>query len=188
MNSSGMGRDVHSLMLSIQYFSMPTTASPGLLGALMDAFGEAVVARDMPEPRQFPSLDSCQICIAVRSLTQANTKHSFCCTIVCLAVVGMSLIYLARLRCTVVHLIVVYLAIVSITIIDLVRIRCTIVHLVIVNLGFVHLARIRRTVTFSVISFILSFWLQAHSPNILSLQKILQYFSFRDKLFCMVPV
>ena len=26
----------------------------------MDGFGEAVVACDMPEPRQFPSLDSCQ--------------------------------------------------------------------------------------------------------------------------------
>ena len=29
-------------------------------GALKDGFGEAVVACDMPEPRTFPSLDSCQ--------------------------------------------------------------------------------------------------------------------------------
>ena len=29
-------------------------------GALKDGFGEAVVARDIPEPCKFPSLDSCQ--------------------------------------------------------------------------------------------------------------------------------
>ena len=41
-------------------FSLPTTASPSLRGALNDGFGEAVVVCDMPEPSRFPSLDSCQ--------------------------------------------------------------------------------------------------------------------------------
>ena len=41
-------------------FSMPTTASPTLQGALKDGFGEAVVTCDMPDPCEFPSLDSCQ--------------------------------------------------------------------------------------------------------------------------------
>ena len=39
-----MGRDVRSLLLSIQHFSLPTTASPTLQGALKDGLGEAVVA------------------------------------------------------------------------------------------------------------------------------------------------
>ena len=60
MSSSGMGRCVHSLMLSIQLFPLPTTASPILQGPLKDGFGEAVVACDMPEPCKFPSSDSCQ--------------------------------------------------------------------------------------------------------------------------------
>ena len=56
-----MGRDVHSLMLSIQRnFPLSTTSSPSLQCALKDGFGEAVVACDMPELFQFPSLDSCQ--------------------------------------------------------------------------------------------------------------------------------
>ena len=41
VSSSGMGRDVHSLMLS--------TASPTLQGALKDGFGQAVAACDMLE-------------------------------------------------------------------------------------------------------------------------------------------
>ena len=41
-------------------FPLPTTASPTLQGVLKDGFREAVVACDMPEPRKFPSLDSCQ--------------------------------------------------------------------------------------------------------------------------------
>ena len=41
-------------------FPLPTTASPTLQGATKDGFGEAVVACDMPEPRKFPSLDSCR--------------------------------------------------------------------------------------------------------------------------------
>ena len=41
-------------------FPLPTTASSTLRGALKDGFGEAVVACDMPDPRKFPSLDSCQ--------------------------------------------------------------------------------------------------------------------------------
>ena len=37
-----------------------TTASPSHQDALQDDFGEAVVARDMPEPCLFPFLDSFQ--------------------------------------------------------------------------------------------------------------------------------
>ena len=59
MSSSGMGRDVHSLMLSIQIFLCRPAASPSFQGALKDGFREAVVACDMPEPCKFPSLDSC---------------------------------------------------------------------------------------------------------------------------------
>ena len=50
--SSAMGRDVHSLMLSIQHFhadhgvALPLRCPKGW-------FGEAVVARDMPEPCEF---------------------------------------------------------------------------------------------------------------------------------------
>ena len=39
-------------------FPLPTTASPTLQGALKDGFGEAVMACNMPEPCQFPSLDN----------------------------------------------------------------------------------------------------------------------------------
>ena len=46
VSSLAMGRDVHSLVLSIQ-------------GALKDGFGEAVAACDMHEPYTFSSLDSC---------------------------------------------------------------------------------------------------------------------------------
>ena len=49
VGSYGMDKDVHSLMLSIQPFPLPTTASPTLQGALKDGFGEAVVACDMSE-------------------------------------------------------------------------------------------------------------------------------------------
>ena len=41
-------------------FPLSTTASLTLQGALKDHFGEAVVACDMPETCEFPSLDSCQ--------------------------------------------------------------------------------------------------------------------------------
>ena len=43
-----------------QAFLLPTTALPILQGALMDGFGEAAMACDMPEPCKFLSLDSCQ--------------------------------------------------------------------------------------------------------------------------------
>ena len=48
VGSSGLGRDVPSLMLSIQ---------PIFQGALRDCSGGAIVACDMPEPCKFPSLD-----------------------------------------------------------------------------------------------------------------------------------
>ena len=42
-------------------FSLPTMASATLQGALKDGLGEAVVARDMPKPCEFPSLDSLNV-------------------------------------------------------------------------------------------------------------------------------
>ena len=41
-------------------FPLPTTASSILQGALMDGFGQAVEACDMPKPWKFPSFDSGQ--------------------------------------------------------------------------------------------------------------------------------
>ena len=58
VSSSNMGRDVHSLILSIQQFIC--RPRPALQGFLKDGFGEAVVECDVPEPCKFPSLDSCQ--------------------------------------------------------------------------------------------------------------------------------
>ena len=45
-----------TLMLSIQ--RLPTKVSPTHQSALEDGFGEAVEMRDIPEPCNFPSLDS----------------------------------------------------------------------------------------------------------------------------------
>ena len=59
VSSSGTGRDVHSLMLSIQHF-LCRSRRRLFSKVLKDGFGEAVVACDMPEPCKFPSLDSCQ--------------------------------------------------------------------------------------------------------------------------------
>ena len=59
VSSSGMGRDVHSLMLSIQHSS----ASHGITHpprSLKDGFGEVVVVCDMPDSCKFPSFDSCR--------------------------------------------------------------------------------------------------------------------------------
>ena len=60
MSSSGMGKDVTSLTLSIQHFLCKTMALPTLKGALRDGFWQAVLEPDMPEPCQFLflSLDS----------------------------------------------------------------------------------------------------------------------------------
>ena len=60
MSSSGTGRDVHSLMLSIQHFRCRPRHRPPSKMPRKDSFGEAVVACGMPEPCKFPSLDSCQ--------------------------------------------------------------------------------------------------------------------------------
>ena len=54
-----MDRDVHS---STSPFSI-SSADGGIThleGAMVDDFGEAVLAPDVPEPRELPSLDSCQ--------------------------------------------------------------------------------------------------------------------------------
>ena len=61
MSSSGMDRNAHSLMLSIQHVSLPTTASPTLQGALKDGFGKAVVTRDMFKPCTFPPQEEIQL-------------------------------------------------------------------------------------------------------------------------------
>ena len=60
MGSSGVGRDVHSSTFVHPAFPLPITAASALQGALKGGFGEALVARDMPEPCEFPSLDSLQ--------------------------------------------------------------------------------------------------------------------------------
>ena len=56
VSRSGIGRDVHSLILSIQ----PFLCRPGCC-VLKDGFGEAVVVCGVPEPCMFSSLDSCQM-------------------------------------------------------------------------------------------------------------------------------
>ena len=58
VSSSGTGKDVHSFDVVHPAFLLPTAASPVLQGALKDGFGEAVVANEMLEQCQFPSLDS----------------------------------------------------------------------------------------------------------------------------------
>ena len=60
VSSSGMGKDVHFLMLSIQHFLCRPRHHPPSQGALEDDFGEAVVACNLPEPCEFPYPDSCQ--------------------------------------------------------------------------------------------------------------------------------
>ena len=41
-------------------YPLPTAASLTLSAVFEDDFGETVVARDMPAPLEFPSIDSCQ--------------------------------------------------------------------------------------------------------------------------------
>ena len=60
VSSSGMGRNVHSLMLSTSAFPLPTTVSPTLQSALKYGFEEAVFVCDMPNRCKSPSHDSCQ--------------------------------------------------------------------------------------------------------------------------------
>ena len=55
-------------------FALPTTASPTLQSALNNSFWEAVVARDMPKPSEFPSLDSCQTVCTYR----LYARHTSC--------------------------------------------------------------------------------------------------------------
>ena len=58
MSGSTVGRDVHSLSLSMQrLLCLPTTPPRG---TLKDGFGGSVVARDVPEPYEVSSLDSFQ--------------------------------------------------------------------------------------------------------------------------------
>ena len=60
MSSSGRGQGCPIIDVINPAFPLPTIASPILQGALKDGFGDSVVARDMPEPCEFLSLDSCQ--------------------------------------------------------------------------------------------------------------------------------
>ena len=61
VSSSGMGQgcprfdDAHS-----HFLCRPQRLDPFVQDALKDDFGEAVLARDVPEPCEFASLDSCQ--------------------------------------------------------------------------------------------------------------------------------
>ena len=56
VSSSGTGRDVHSLMLSIQHFLCRSRRRSPSMVALKEGFGEIVVACDMPVSvsRQWP--------------------------------------------------------------------------------------------------------------------------------------
>ena len=56
VSSSGMGQRCALLDVVHPAFPLPTKASPTFHGALKDDSGKAVVACDMPEPCQFPSL------------------------------------------------------------------------------------------------------------------------------------
>ena len=58
MNSSGMGMGCSLSDVVHPAFPLRTTASSGLQGAVKDGVGEAVVARDMPEPCECLSPDS----------------------------------------------------------------------------------------------------------------------------------
>ena len=58
MISSGIGRDFYSDVVH-PAFLLPITASPILRSALKDGFDEAVLTHDIPEPCEFPSLNSC---------------------------------------------------------------------------------------------------------------------------------
>ena len=60
MSSSGRGQGCPIIDVINPALPLPTIASPILQGALKDGFGDSVVARDMPEPCEFLSLDSCQ--------------------------------------------------------------------------------------------------------------------------------
>ena len=55
VSSSGMCRDVHSVTLSIQHFLCRPRRRPPSEVPPKDGSGEAVVARDMPEPWESPS-------------------------------------------------------------------------------------------------------------------------------------
>ena len=57
VSRSGMERDVHVDVVH-PAFTLLTVVLPILQGALKNGIGEAVVKRDMPEPCEFPSLDS----------------------------------------------------------------------------------------------------------------------------------
>ena len=60
VGSSGVGRYVHSLMMSIQYLLCRPRRRPPSKGAVKDGFDEDVEACDMPDSCEFPSLDGCQ--------------------------------------------------------------------------------------------------------------------------------
>ena len=57
MSKAGMGRVAYPVVHPA--FPLPTTASLAFKDAPKDSFGEAVVARDMPEPCEYPSAERC---------------------------------------------------------------------------------------------------------------------------------
>ena len=58
MSNSGLGRNFHSLILSIQHIPLPTKASPTPKGAPKDGFEESVMECDIPQPCKV--FDSCK--------------------------------------------------------------------------------------------------------------------------------
>ena len=60
VNSSSMGRGVYCLTLSVQRLLCRSRHRPLAQVAVKEGFGEAVVVRNVHQPHEFPSLDSCQ--------------------------------------------------------------------------------------------------------------------------------
>ena len=72
VNSSGMGMGCSLSDVVHPAFPLRTTASSGLQGAVKDGVGEAVVARDMPEPCWFLSDATHPVCVVRQSRLRAT--------------------------------------------------------------------------------------------------------------------
>ena len=80
LSNSGIGRDVHSLLLSIQHFLLRNTASPTRQNAPRDGLVEAVVAAGMSEPFELSSLPTRGSCGPARKLVLLSTQSLVLCS------------------------------------------------------------------------------------------------------------
>ena len=80
VSSSGMGRDIHSLAVSIRHFLSQTTASTTLYGALKDGFGEVVVPCGMAEPCRLLTVARRGSCGPTRKLILLRTQSLVLCS------------------------------------------------------------------------------------------------------------